>query len=50
MNRYFKLLLPIMALSVILSGCSLPFLGASGDENSIKIGMQNTSESQIMDI
>ncbi|MCI8456986.1 MAG: osmoprotectant ABC transporter substrate-binding protein, partial [Mammaliicoccus sciuri] len=48
MNRYFKLLLPIMALSVILSGCSLPFLGASGDENSIKIGMQNTSESQIM--
>nr|WP_263312939.1 osmoprotectant ABC transporter substrate-binding protein [Mammaliicoccus sp. Marseille-Q6498] len=48
MKNYFKLLVPIIALSVILSGCSLPFLGASGDENSVKIGMQNTSESQVM--
>ncbi|WP_323704516.1 osmoprotectant ABC transporter substrate-binding protein [Mammaliicoccus sp. Dog046] len=48
MNRYFKLLLPIMALSIILSGCSLPFLGGSGSKDAIKIGMQYTSESQIM--
>ncbi|GGI40513.1 osmoprotectant ABC transporter substrate-binding protein [Mammaliicoccus stepanovicii] len=48
MKKYFKLLIPLFILTLITSGCSLPFLGASGDKNSIKIGMQNTSESQIM--
>lgn len=48
MKRYFKLFIPIVTLAVILSGCSLPFLGGTGDKNSVKIGMQNTSESQII--
>ncbi|MBW0763490.1 osmoprotectant ABC transporter substrate-binding protein [Mammaliicoccus lentus] len=48
MKKYFKLFIPIVTLTVILSGCSLPFLGGTGDKNSVKIGMQNTSESQII--
>lgn len=48
MKKLFKVIIPIITLALVLSGCSLPFLGASSDKNAVKIGMHNTSESQIM--
>lgn len=41
------LLIPIMLIAVLLTGCSLPGLGG-GSKDTVKIGAMSTTESQIM--
>ncbi|ANK60674.1 osmoprotectant ABC transporter substrate-binding protein [Loigolactobacillus backii] len=47
MKRVIKLFLPLVALVVTLSGCSLPGLGGTSDDT-VRIAAQNTTEQQIM--